>query len=65
MLAAYDHPELGRVQSVGVPLRVAGYEPAYRPAPALAGDAPDLLTELGYSVAEIATLAEAGAFGPR
>ena len=31
----------------------------------LAGDAPDLLTELGYSVAEIATLAEAGAFGPR
>ena len=63
MLAAYDHPRLGRVNSVGLPLRVSGFTPTYRASPALGADAADLLAELGYDEAEAARLAEAGAFG--
>lgn len=64
MLASYDHPTLGPVRSVGLPLRVAGYTPAYRPGPALGGDQDAVLASVGYSVGEIAELRQAGAFGP-
>ena len=64
MLAAYDHPTLGAVRSVGVPLRVTDFTPTYRPGPALGGDQDAVLGAAGYSRAEIAALRAAGAFGP-
>ena len=63
MLAAYDHPRLGAVRSVGSPLHISGFTPTYAAAPGLAGDATDLLSALGYDGREIARLAAAGAFG--
>lgn len=63
MLATYDHPRLGEVRSVGLPLRVSGFTPTYQASPALGADEADLLTELGFDDAEVARLKEAGAFG--
>jgi crotonobetainyl-CoA:carnitine CoA-transferase CaiB-like acyl-CoA transferase len=63
MLAAYEHPALGPVRSVGLPLRVSGYEPEYRPSPGLGADAANLLAEVGYDDGEVARLRAAGAFG--
>jgi crotonobetainyl-CoA:carnitine CoA-transferase CaiB-like acyl-CoA transferase len=63
MLATYQHPRLGSVSSVGLPLRVSGFTPSYRPSPALGADAADLLVELGYDEAAVTRLADAGAFG--
>src|SRR5215208_6233537 len=63
MLASYEHPRLGAVSSVGLPLRVSGFVPSYRPSPALGADAADLLAELGYDESAAARLADAGAFG--
>jgi len=63
MLAAYDHPVLGAVRSVGVPLRVSGYTPHYRASSDLGADTEDLLAELGYDEADAGRLAGAGAFG--
>jgi crotonobetainyl-CoA:carnitine CoA-transferase CaiB-like acyl-CoA transferase len=63
MLASYEHPRLGTVQSIGLPLRVSGFTPSYRASPALGADAADLLAELGLDEAAIARLADAGAFG--
>lgn len=63
MLASYEHAQLGTVSSVGVPLRVSGFSPRYRPSPALGADAADLLAELGYDELAAARLADEGAFG--
>ena len=63
ILASYDHPRLGEVRSVGLPLRVSGFTPTYRASPALGADEAELLTELGFDDAEVARLQEAGAFG--
>lgn len=63
MLATYDHPGFGAVRSVGLPLRVTGFEPAYGAAPELGADTWALLAELGYDETAMARLAEAGAFG--
>jgi crotonobetainyl-CoA:carnitine CoA-transferase CaiB-like acyl-CoA transferase len=63
MLAWYEHPRLGTVRGIGLPLRVSGFTPSYRPSPALGADAADLLTELGLDESAIARLADAGAFG--
>jgi crotonobetainyl-CoA:carnitine CoA-transferase CaiB-like acyl-CoA transferase len=63
MLASYEHPRLGSVRSVGLPLRVSGYVPRYRASPALGGDAADLLTELGHDEAAVERLGASGAFG--
>jgi crotonobetainyl-CoA:carnitine CoA-transferase CaiB-like acyl-CoA transferase len=63
MLASYNHPRLGEVRSVGLPLRVSGFTPTYRASPALGADAADLLTELGFDDSDVARLKEAGAFG--
>lgn len=63
MLARYDHPAFGAVRSVGLPLRVSGFEPDYAAAPALGADTRALLTELGYDETAIARLGEEGAFG--
>lgn len=63
MMAAYDHPELGAVRSVGLPMHVSNFAPHYRAAPALGADAASLLAEVGYDERQIARLAAAGAFG--
>ena len=63
MLASYEHPRLGTVSSVGLPLRVSGFTPSYRASPALGADAADLLAEVGYDEAAVARLADRGAFG--
>jgi hypothetical protein len=47
MLTTFDHERFGEVRSVGLPVRVAGYKPAYRRAPALDADRQALLEETG------------------
>jgi crotonobetainyl-CoA:carnitine CoA-transferase CaiB-like acyl-CoA transferase len=63
MLAEYEHPVLGPVRSVGLPLRVGEYEPAYRPGPGLGGDQAAVLRSAGYGDEEIESLRAEGAFG--
>jgi crotonobetainyl-CoA:carnitine CoA-transferase CaiB-like acyl-CoA transferase len=63
MLAEYDHPTLGRVRSVGVPLFISDYEPAYRPGPGIGADEGTVLEELGYEADAIEELRARGAFG--
>jgi crotonobetainyl-CoA:carnitine CoA-transferase CaiB-like acyl-CoA transferase len=63
MLASYEHPRLGTVRAIGLPLRVSGFTPSYRASPALGADAADLLAELGFDESAIARLTDAGAFG--
>ena len=64
MLAAYEHPALGTVRSVGLPIAVAEHVPQYRRAPRLGEDTGALLSGLGYSEEQVAELARGGAFGP-
>jgi crotonobetainyl-CoA:carnitine CoA-transferase CaiB-like acyl-CoA transferase len=63
LLAAYVHPRLGDVRSVGLPLHVSDYRPVYEAAPALGADTAALLAELGLDDAQIAQLTADGAFG--
>jgi crotonobetainyl-CoA:carnitine CoA-transferase CaiB-like acyl-CoA transferase len=63
MLAEYEHPVLGIVRSVGLPLRVGDHVPTYRPGPGLGGDQASVLREAGYSEAEVDGLRASGAFG--
>ncbi len=64
MLAEYEHPTFGSVRSVGLPITMAEYQPAYRRGPRLGEDTDALLGGLGYSNEQIAELARSGAFGP-
>ena len=63
MLAEYDHPVLGTVRSVGLPLHVSGHTPRYQASSSLGGDTADLLAELGFDEGEVAQLRNQGAFG--
>jgi crotonobetainyl-CoA:carnitine CoA-transferase CaiB-like acyl-CoA transferase len=63
MMARFEHPELGEVQSIGMPLHVSGYAPDYRASPALGAHSVAALRAAGVSEAEIARLQKAGAFG--
>lgn len=63
MLAEYEHPELGRVRSIGAPVFVSDYQPRHRPGPILGADGPQLLSELGYDRAAQESLHARGAFG--
>jgi len=63
MLAAYRHPALGEVTTVGLPIKMGGFTPAYRPGPALDADRDAILMEAGYGPAEIEALRGRGAFG--
>jgi crotonobetainyl-CoA:carnitine CoA-transferase CaiB-like acyl-CoA transferase len=63
MLAAYEHPAFGTVRSVGLPIAIGEYLPEYRRAPRLGEDTRALLSELGYTDAEVEGLARDGAFG--
>jgi crotonobetainyl-CoA:carnitine CoA-transferase CaiB-like acyl-CoA transferase len=63
MLAEYEDETFGRVRSVGLPLRVGGYQPEYRPGPSLGADSDVILSELGYTPRDAARLRAGGAFG--
>lgn len=63
MLAAYEHPVMGNVRSIGSPLRLGEFEPTYVPGPRLDGDRTQILASLGYSEADCARLEQDGAFG--
>jgi crotonobetainyl-CoA:carnitine CoA-transferase CaiB-like acyl-CoA transferase len=63
MLVEYEHPGLGTVRSVGLPITVGEYKPEYRRGPRLGEDGISLLAQLGYSEAAIAALSDRGAFG--
>ncbi len=63
MLVAYAHPVLGEVKTVGLPIRMQGYEPTYRPAPALDADRLQVLASVGYDAPGIEALRQRGAFG--
>jgi crotonobetainyl-CoA:carnitine CoA-transferase CaiB-like acyl-CoA transferase len=63
MLATYTHAALGEVSTVGLPVKVSGFTPEYRPGPRLDGDAATLLAEAGYGAEEIASLKKRNAFG--
>ena len=63
MLAEYEHPSFGLVRSIGLPLTMGGFEPTYGRGPALDADGVAILTELGLSANEVASLRAGGAFG--
>lgn len=63
MLVAYSHPVLGEVKTVGLPIQMQGYEPTYRPAPALDADRVQVLASVGYDAPGIEALRRRGAFG--
>jgi crotonobetainyl-CoA:carnitine CoA-transferase CaiB-like acyl-CoA transferase len=64
MLAVYSHAALGEVSTVGLPVKMSGFAPEYRPGPRLGGDSDDVLALAGYDPGEIAALRQRGAFGP-
>ena len=63
MLAEYDHPAFGTVRSVGLPLWMGGFAPAYARGPSLGGDGDAILRELGLDEAAVERLRADGAFG--
>jgi crotonobetainyl-CoA:carnitine CoA-transferase CaiB-like acyl-CoA transferase len=63
MLASYIHGALGEVSTVGLPIKMSGYAPAYRPGPLLDGDRAQILADAGYGPDEIERLRQRGAFG--
>lgn len=63
MRASYTHPAFGEVSSVGTPLTLGDFQPAYQPGPHLGENQEEILRELGYSAEEVERLAEQGAFG--
>lgn len=63
MLATYHSQVFGEVRSIGSPIRVAGFEPRFRSAPALGADKDVLLDELGISATTRRSLERKGAFG--
>ncbi len=64
MLATYQHSALGEISTVGLPIKMSGYTPTYRPGPVLDGDREALLNDAGYTATEIEALRQRGAFGP-
>jgi crotonobetainyl-CoA:carnitine CoA-transferase CaiB-like acyl-CoA transferase len=63
MLATYSHSGLGEVTTIGLPVKMTGYQPPYRQGPLLDGDRRPVLREIGYSDHEIDELEQRGAFG--
>jgi crotonobetainyl-CoA:carnitine CoA-transferase CaiB-like acyl-CoA transferase len=63
MLVEYEHPGLGTVRSVGLPVSVGDYSPEYRRGPRLGEHGLALLGQLGYSKDAVAALSDRGAFG--
>ena len=63
MLASYTQPVLGAVSSIGSPLRVSDFDPAYRAAPRYDQDRDAILEGIGLDRATIEALERDGAFG--
>jgi len=63
MLATYTHAALGKVTTVGLPIKLSGFSAEYRPGPRLNGDHDALLEEAGFEPSEVETLRDRGAFG--
>jgi crotonobetainyl-CoA:carnitine CoA-transferase CaiB-like acyl-CoA transferase len=62
LLREMDHPTAGRIRTTGFPLRLSGTAPRLRRYPPRLGEHTDeVLTELGFSSAEIADLRRDGA----
>ena len=61
MVVDVEHPVLGTVRQVGIPLRFAATAGSIRAAPPLLGEHTDeVLAEIGYTAAEIVELREGG-----
>ena len=64
MVVETDHPTLGRMRTLGSPIKLSATPPdVSRRAPQLGEQTEDVLTEAGFSGAEIAALRAAGAIG--
>jgi crotonobetainyl-CoA:carnitine CoA-transferase CaiB-like acyl-CoA transferase len=62
LVVTYDHPEFGHVrQPAGLASFGVAPQPATRPAPLIGQHTSEILAELGYDVAQIASLLERGA----
>jgi len=61
MTVQVEHPVLGAMQQAGIPFRLAATPASIRTAPPLLGEhSREILAELGYTTAEIDSMAEAG-----
>ena len=64
MVVETDHPTLGRMRTLGSPIKLSATPPdVSRRAPQLGEHTEEVLTEAGFSGAEIAALRAAGAIG--
>jgi len=62
MIVEVEHPKIGRMKTLGLPLKSSGELTAIRrPAPLLGQHSAEILGELGYSPKEICELFETGA----
>jgi crotonobetainyl-CoA:carnitine CoA-transferase CaiB-like acyl-CoA transferase len=59
MIVETDHPALGRIRSLGSPIKMSGTPPnVRRRAPMLGEHTADILRQAGYSQAEIERLVQ-------
>jgi crotonobetainyl-CoA:carnitine CoA-transferase CaiB-like acyl-CoA transferase len=64
LLVEYDHPELGRVRTIGPVLRLGDHRPEPGPAPRLGEHTEEVLARVGgLSAAELDRVRTSGASG--